>query len=210
MILDAVGKFIRRQRETHEMKLEEFAFLCGTDLSNISKIELGKKNSTLATIRKIASALNMNLSDLIQNAVDDGPDIVDAFLTEMFPFVKERFRAYDPLLLLDFFGEITLERFTLLDLERAAFGIELGKVYSVTKSCIDDPFLGRYISYGINAEKDGACTVIQDICLEKEEAEKFANRLNCSQAPISQLEYFVEDFESNYMTFINPYALIEG
>lgn len=208
MILDVVGKFIREQRKAQELSLEELAYVCETDPSHLSKIERGKHNPTLETVRKIASSFNMNLSELIQHALKDDRDIINAFLSELFPFIKEKFSVYDPLLLLDFFGEIALDKFTLLDIERAAFGVELDKVYKVVKTYVDDPELGRYVIYGIKAEKDGECVVIEDICLKKREVEKLANYLNRHQAPIDRFPDFVEDFEACYMTTINPYAFI--
>nr|DAQ76763.1 MAG TPA: helix-turn-helix domain protein [Caudoviricetes sp.] len=215
MILDIVGDTIRTLRNAQKISLDELAFVCGTDASHLSKIERGEKNPTLETVRRIAAALKMNLSELISSGMPDDVDLIDAFVKEVYPHV-EGLEVYDPLLLLDYLGQIALEKFTLLDLERAAFGMELDRVYKIVKTHRDDPELGRYITYGIAAVQpkaghiEGESAVIEDICLERAEVERLVHNLNKYQVPISIFPEVVEDFILGYQSFYNPRANLDG
>lgn len=215
MILDVVGNTIRTFRNAQKMSLEDLAYVCGTEASHLSKIERGEKNPTLETVRRIASALKMNLSELICCGLPDDVDLIDAFVKEVYPHV-EGLEVYDPLLLLDYLGQIALQKFTLLDLERAAFGIELDRVYRIVKTHRDDPELGRYITYGITAvpsksrHSEGESAVIEDICLERAEVERLVHDLNKYQVPISKFPETVEDFILGYQSFYNPRANLDG
>ena len=140
MLVDIVGNSIRILRKAQNMSLEDLAYLCGLDVSHLGKIERGQHNPTLETLRKIAASFKMNLSELIRAGLDDGPDIIDTFISALFPSINLHHLAmYDPLLLLDNLGRIVLEKLTLLDIERSAFGAELDTVYSLVKSYMSTP-----------------------------------------------------------------------
>lgn len=200
MLVDIVGNSIRILRKAQNMSLEDLAYLCGLDVSHLGKIERGQHNPTLETLRKIAASFKMNLSELIRAGLDDGPDIIDTFISALFPSINLHHLAmYDPLLLLDNLGRIVLEKLTLLDIERSAFGAELDTVYSLVKSYMDDPVLGRYISYGISARFGNNIVTIKDICCNREEIERLVNSFNKMQISECQFPDAVEDFAQGYL-----------
>ena len=58
------GQTIRSLRQRGNISQEQLADLCGLHRTYISDIELGKRNVSLENIDKIASALNMRISDI--------------------------------------------------------------------------------------------------------------------------------------------------
>jgi transcriptional regulator with XRE-family HTH domain len=60
------GKVVREIREAKGVALRELAKRCKMDDSNISKIEHGKRESTLTTIAKLAKGLDLSLEELFR------------------------------------------------------------------------------------------------------------------------------------------------
>ena len=63
-ILLAYGHSIRAIRQKRKMSQEELADLSGLHRTYISDVELGKRNVSLENIDRIATALNMSISDV--------------------------------------------------------------------------------------------------------------------------------------------------
>jgi len=61
-----LGKNIKRIRERKEMSQGDICRTLGFDRAQMSNIEAGKGNPTLATIDKIAQALDVAIEDLIK------------------------------------------------------------------------------------------------------------------------------------------------
>ena len=61
-----LGKNIKRIRERKEMSQGDVCRALGFDRAQMSNIESGKGNPTLATIEKIAQALDVAIEDLIK------------------------------------------------------------------------------------------------------------------------------------------------
>ena len=61
-----LGKNIKRIRERKEMSQGDICRALGFDRAQMSNIESGKGNPTLATIEKIAQALDVAIEDLIK------------------------------------------------------------------------------------------------------------------------------------------------
>ncbi len=61
-----VGKRIREIRESKGISQQELAAKCNFEKSNMSRLESGRVNSTLATIEKIALALEVNIIELFK------------------------------------------------------------------------------------------------------------------------------------------------
>lgn len=59
------GEHLQDLRDKKKLSLREVAANCDLDDSNISKIEHGKKNITLATIIELAKGLNIHPSKLM-------------------------------------------------------------------------------------------------------------------------------------------------
>ena len=70
-LLLTFGKTIRKIRLSKNISQEKFADLCNLHRTYISDIELGKRNVSLENIGKMASALDMNISELFQEAESD-------------------------------------------------------------------------------------------------------------------------------------------
>ena len=58
------GLTIRRLRTEKNISQEAFASMCNLHRTYISDIELGKRNVSLENIKRMADALEMNVSDL--------------------------------------------------------------------------------------------------------------------------------------------------
>lgn len=65
-IYKKVGENIRKIRKQRGLTQEELAGLARIDPKSIIQIENGKRNPTLKTLRRIALALNIKTSELLQ------------------------------------------------------------------------------------------------------------------------------------------------
>ena len=65
--LRAVGKRIRQFRKGRRLSQEELAFASGITQHYLSQVEQGKRNVSLITIRALANALEMPLSEFFSN-----------------------------------------------------------------------------------------------------------------------------------------------
>jgi transcriptional regulator with XRE-family HTH domain len=65
--LAALGSRIRTLRIEKGLSLSELAYLCEFEKASLSRIELGKTNTTVLTIRKICRALEINISELFDD-----------------------------------------------------------------------------------------------------------------------------------------------
>lgn len=66
----ALGVVIRRLREDRKMRQEDLAYKAKIRTGTLSKIELGQANPTWGTVRQLARALRVSLTDL-GKAVED-------------------------------------------------------------------------------------------------------------------------------------------
>lgn len=64
----AIGEAIRHRREELGLSQEEVALRSEVDRSYLGRIERGDNNAAVLTLAKIAGALNLSLSALLQNA----------------------------------------------------------------------------------------------------------------------------------------------
>ena len=62
----AIGKRIKKLREEKNIPQQVIAAQCNIEKSNFSRIEAGRTNPTLYTLYKIASSLNVSLSELVK------------------------------------------------------------------------------------------------------------------------------------------------
>lgn len=63
-ILLQYGQVIRSLRQSRNISQEKLGDLCGLHRTYISDIELGKRNVSLENIERMATALNMRISDI--------------------------------------------------------------------------------------------------------------------------------------------------
>ena len=63
-LLKLIGNRIRELRKERNLSLRDVAFKIGMEPSNLSVIENGRSNPQLLTFARIASALNVELSEL--------------------------------------------------------------------------------------------------------------------------------------------------
>ena len=61
-----IGKRITKERKRQGMSQERIAAVSGIDRSHIGFIEQGRRKPTLATLYKIAAALNVSLEELFR------------------------------------------------------------------------------------------------------------------------------------------------
>jgi transcriptional regulator with XRE-family HTH domain len=61
-----IGKRITKERKRQGMSQERIAAASGIDRSHIGFIEQGRRKPTLATLYKIAAALNVSLEELFR------------------------------------------------------------------------------------------------------------------------------------------------
>jgi transcriptional regulator with XRE-family HTH domain len=62
--LAALGARIRNLRIKKGLSLSELAYLCEFEKASLSRIELGKTNTTILTLCRICKALEINISEL--------------------------------------------------------------------------------------------------------------------------------------------------
>jgi transcriptional regulator with XRE-family HTH domain len=60
-----VGKKIREVRESKNLSQQALADMCNFEKSNLSRIEAGRNNLTLKTLKKIANSLGVQIKDLL-------------------------------------------------------------------------------------------------------------------------------------------------
>lgn len=65
-----IGSSIRSLRKQRKMTLEQVANKTGLSISFLSQVELSKSSVTLTSLRKIADALNVNISYFFEEDVD--------------------------------------------------------------------------------------------------------------------------------------------
>ena len=101
-----LGELIKNHRRENKLTLRDFAQRCGMSHSYISMLEECKNSKTgepmtptLATLKKIANALNMSLNDLM-TAADDMPVKIEDNSTNLSleslgirPITKKRFKV---------------------------------------------------------------------------------------------------------------------
>ncbi len=63
----AIGYKIRQIRENKKIAQQDLAALCNFEKSNMARLEAGKTNPTLYTLKKIADNLNISLEELVAN-----------------------------------------------------------------------------------------------------------------------------------------------
>jgi transcriptional regulator with XRE-family HTH domain len=68
-VVKLIGERIRKLRTDNQLTLENLAFKADMDYTQLSRIELGKINTSIFQIYKIANALQITASDIL-NALD--------------------------------------------------------------------------------------------------------------------------------------------
>lgn len=64
-IIRSIAKKIKEIRQSKGLSVQEVAYRCDIERSNLSRLEAGKTNMTIKTLYIICTALNIKLSDLI-------------------------------------------------------------------------------------------------------------------------------------------------
>jgi transcriptional regulator with XRE-family HTH domain len=64
--LATLGGRIRNVRTAKGLSLSELAYMCDFEKASLSRIELGKTNTTVLTLRKICKALDIDISELFE------------------------------------------------------------------------------------------------------------------------------------------------
>ena len=66
MVIEVFGKVLRELRESNQLSQEKLAEYCELDRTYISLLERGLRQPTITTIFKLAKALNIPPSQLIE------------------------------------------------------------------------------------------------------------------------------------------------
>lgn len=61
-----IARRIKELRQINKMTVQELAYRCDMERSNMSRIEAGRTNLTLKTLCTICNALNVSLRDVIR------------------------------------------------------------------------------------------------------------------------------------------------
>jgi transcriptional regulator with XRE-family HTH domain len=64
-LLEDIGTKIKKIRHEKGISQQELAAICNFEKSNMSRIESGRTNATILTLRKIAHALDIELHELL-------------------------------------------------------------------------------------------------------------------------------------------------
>lgn len=62
----AIAERIKRLRKERGLTVQEVAYRCDMERSNLSRIEAGKTNLTIKTICTICNALDVKLKDVVK------------------------------------------------------------------------------------------------------------------------------------------------
>lgn len=65
--LKKVGERIRKIRKEKNIRQTELGYRCDIERPNIGRIEAGGNNLTLLTLRKIAQALEVDVTEILSN-----------------------------------------------------------------------------------------------------------------------------------------------
>lgn len=71
MIQKSFGDRVRQLRLESGISQEKFALSAGIDRTYLASVEKGNRNISLVNIQKIATALNISLSDLFRGVFDN-------------------------------------------------------------------------------------------------------------------------------------------
>lgn len=63
--ISEIASRIRELRKSRNMTIQELAYRCEMERSNMSRIEAGKTNLTIKTLCKICIALGVELNDIL-------------------------------------------------------------------------------------------------------------------------------------------------
>lgn len=63
-----VGKRIRKARKAKKLTMEQLAERCDLHPAYIGQLERGEKNASLTTLEKVACALDISLTSLLENS----------------------------------------------------------------------------------------------------------------------------------------------
>ncbi len=69
-LLRALGHAIRQVREDRSLSQERLAELSGLHRTYVSSVELGRRNLSVENIHKIANALGVSMTELVQLCED--------------------------------------------------------------------------------------------------------------------------------------------
>ncbi len=64
--LSTLGSRIRKLRTNKGLSLSELAYMCDFEKASLSRIELGKTNTTVLTLCKISKALDIEIKELFE------------------------------------------------------------------------------------------------------------------------------------------------
>ena len=64
-LLNNLGQRIRELRTKSDLSQEKLAFTCDLDRTYIGSVERGERNVSIINLQKIATALNVELHDLL-------------------------------------------------------------------------------------------------------------------------------------------------
>lgn len=65
-IIKLIAQNIKKIRISKGLSVQEVAYRCDIERSNLSRLEAGKTNMTIKTICLICSALNVEITDVIR------------------------------------------------------------------------------------------------------------------------------------------------
>ena len=86
-----IGQRIRNYRTQRGLSQEKLAELSGCHPTYIGQVERGEKNATLESIEKIASALNVPLSQLFEKL--DNADVYESIPLKCYEFFSANTKA---------------------------------------------------------------------------------------------------------------------
>jgi transcriptional regulator with XRE-family HTH domain len=74
-----VAQILREEREKRGLSMNLVAERAGLSQQMVSYVERGMRNPTLETLLRIATAIEIDLSETIRRAIAEGPKVVPKF-----------------------------------------------------------------------------------------------------------------------------------
>lgn len=207
MLFTTVGNNIRRAREKRNCTQEEAAFEADMQQSNWGSIELGKANPTLATLHRMAAALDVSLLDLFNEGGSLEPDYttIGYFMKGGFPHINSS-DAFEPDRLLEGLHHILLKKITLKDIRLIAREYYRGLTYEVYPHRYLDEENGDYLLYDLRLlyKKKNLFyieEVAEGVCSDGEEMRKLARYMQIHHLSPQHFWEVVQNFCENDYRF---------
>ena len=138
------GELIRKERKAKKLTQKELGDLCGMADSAIRRYESGRGNPTIATLRRIAAALNVDLFNLIPEHNKSGFEDIPEYFSDEDDEIREKAHEVEETLMRNALNEELY--FKLLDISDAEDSAVIAKLkeFDINEDTLKSVLLGSF------------------------------------------------------------------